>query len=384
MSFDFSSPTPTSLRIRGGIKWNAYPTDVFPAWVAEMDFPAAEVVTSALQQAVGREMFGYPPSAQPELAVALAGFSERRYGWSFDPESVRTTPEVLRGAELAIDAFSPPGSPVILPVPAYMPFSELIELMGRERLEVPILRSGDGWALDLEALEAAFLRGGRSLVLTNPHNPLGKVFSETELNQIAQVVDRHGGRVISDEIHAPLVYQGKHIPYASVSETAAAHSVTLVSSSKAWNLPGLCCAQAILHTEADRSAWDKLPEVRMHGVSSLGIIASEAAYRAGGPWLDALLVQLASNRDYLFKALAAVPGLRAVPPQATYLAWLDFRALPLGGREESPAEYFLREAKVAMVDGKACGEIGTGFARFNFGTTASLLEQGVKALLSAL
>ncbi|NYE95755.1 cystathionine beta-lyase [Psychromicrobium silvestre] len=381
---DFSSPTPQTLRARQGIKWNFHSAEVLPMWVAEMDFPTAEVITDALHRAVDREMFGYPPGRQPGLATALADFCALRYGWAFDPEGVRTLPEVLRGVELAIDAFSTPGSPVILPVPAYMPFFELIEQLGRERIEVPMLRGETGWSLDLEALDAAFASGAGTLILTNPHNPVGKAFQREELAAIARIVDRHGGRVVADEIHAPLVYNDRHLPYASVNEMAAAHAVTLMSTSKAWNLPGLCCAQAILGSEGDRAVWDGLPEVRMHGVSPLGVAASEAAYRQGVPWLDALLEQLEQNRDQLFTALGSIPGLIAIPPEATYLAWLDFRGLELGNPGESPASYLLREAKLALVDGVACGEAGRGFARFNFGTTPELLGRATQALLGVL
>lgn len=384
VSFDFSSPTPASLRARGGIKWNAYPADVLPLWVAEMDFPTAEVITNTLRGAVDREMFGYVRNSHPELAASLAGFCQQRYGWDVDPAAIRVLPEVMRGVELAIDAFSAPGSPVILPVPAYMPFSELIGVMGRRIIEVPMVRRGDRWVLDLEALDAAFVRGGGSLILTNPHNPLGKTFEAAELRDISRIVEKHHGRVVSDEIHAPLVYQGRHIPYASVSETAAAHSVTLMSTSKAWNLPGLCCAQAMVHSTADRKVWDAIPEVRKHLVSPLGVTAAETAYRLGSPWLDALLGQLTSNRDYLFAALAEVPGLRAIAPQATYLAWLDFRDHRLGQLTESPASYLLREAKLATVDGKACGKVGTNHVRLNFGTTTELLHRAVDSLQAVL
>lgn len=353
-------------------------------WVAEMDFPTAEVITETLREAIGREMFGYVNTSQPELAAALAEFCRQRYDWAFDPAAVRVLPEVIRGVELAIDAFSAPGSAVVLPVPAYMPFSELIGVMGRRIIEVPMLRQGERWQLDLEALEEAFRQGAGSLILTNPHNPLGKTFDAAELTEIAKIVDRHQGRVVSDEIHAPLVYQGRHIPYASLSETAAAHSVTLMSTSKAWNLPGLCCAQAIVHTEADRVRWDAIPEVRKHLVSPLGVVASETAYRAGSPWLNALVQQLAANRDYLFNALQEVAGLRAFAPQATYLAWLDFREHRLAQLAESPASYLLREAKLATVDGRACGEIGANHVRLNFGTTSELLHQAVDSLKAVL
>lgn len=386
-SFDFSSPTARTLRARQGIKWNLHPEDVLPLWVAEMDFPTAPVIVEELHRAVQEESFGYASPRQPALAAALADFSAARYDWSFEPEAMRILPEVLTGVRWAIDAFSKPGSAVILPVPAYMPFFDLVRSMGREIIEVRFIEAGGRWVLDLAGVEQALRAGAGTLLLTNPHNPLGKTFSSAESAAIAGLVDRYGARVVSDEIHGPLTYDRVHVPYASVNDTAFAHTLTLVSTSKAWNLPGLCAAQAIVGSAADRAAWDAWTLGETHGVSPLGVRASAAAYRNGPPWLDGLLGQLRSNRQFLFERLAAVPGLKAISPEATYLAWLDFTEVDLGARYqagEGPASYFLREAKLAFVPGSSCGADSLNCLRLNFGTMPGILEQAVDAMLAAL
>lgn len=385
--FDLNSATAQTLRTRQSIKWNFYPQDVLPLWVAEMDFRTAPVIVDALQRAVQEESFGYASPRQPDLAEALAEFCRARYNWSFEPEAIRILPEVLTGVSWGIDAFSAPGSPVILPVPAYMPFFDLLDSMGRERIEIPFIADGGRWVLDLDALERALQAGAGTLLLTNPHNPLGKIFDATEATAISELIDRYGARVVSDEIHGPLTYDDPHLPYASINEAALSHTVTLVSTSKAWNLPGLCTAQAIVGSAQDRLEWDSWTKEETHGVSPLGVRAAVAAYRDGVPWLDTVLGQLHANREFLFRSLSAIPGLKALAPEATYLAWLDFSHVDLGEHYrtgEGPASYFLREAKVALVPGSSCGEQSAHCLRLNFATTPAILEQATAALLAAV
>jgi cysteine-S-conjugate beta-lyase len=260
-----------------------------------------------------------------------------------------------------------------------MPFLELPGLLGREILAVPATRVDGRPALDLDGIDAAFRAGGELLVLTNPHNPLGRVFTADELCAVCEVVDRHGGRVFADEIHAPLVYPGhEHVPYATVSPTAARHAVTGTSASKAWNLPGLACGQLILSNDADRAAFACLPTAATHGTSPLGVIAAAAAYTEGGLWLDGVLAHLDGNRRALAPLLAEhLPDARFDRPGGTYLAWLDLRALGLG---DHPAEVLRVRTGVALVDGALCGTPGRGHARLNFATPRPVLELLVRRL----
>ena len=378
----FDSLTEERLRARKTIKWNHFGPDVLPLWIAEMDFPTAPAVLDGVRAWLADEEFGYPAATSDALPVATARWCAQRYGWLARPEWIRTVPDVLKGMEVVVEFLTRPESPVVLPVPAYMPFFDLLTVTGRQRVEIPMTQQDSGrYVIDLDALDAAFAAGAGSLILCNPNNPLGTAFTAAELRAIVDIAARHGARVIADEIHAPLVYDGRHVAAASVSDTAADTVVTLMSASKGWNLPGLMCAQVIFSNQRDAGVWDKINMLHTLGASTVGIRANIAAYTAGGDWLDKLLVYLRANRDELSAALpAAVPGVRVSHPQATYLAWLDFRALELA---TEPAEHLLTHARVALSPGIPFGA-GRGFARLNFGTTRAILDRAITAMASAL
>jgi cystathionine beta-lyase len=288
---------------------------------------------------------------------------------------------VMAGVMLAIRHLCEPGG-VVVPMPSYPPFLASVPYLGRDLVPVPMLEPDgvDGYRLDLDRIDAALRAGARTVLLANPHNPTGRVFSAAELTALRDVVVRHGARVISDEIHAPLLFDGRrHTPYASLDGTAD-HVTTLVAASKAWNLPGLKCAQLILGSAADRAVLAGLPHVANHGVSPLGVEATIAAYRHGGPWLDALLSFLQARRDQLGDLLARhLPRVRWTPPEATYLAWLDARPLGLA----DPATAALERAKVFVSGGDNFGADYPGFVRLNFGTSAERLDRVVTALATA-
>ena len=374
---------PVVLRGRGTAKWTFFDADVLALWVAEMDYPTAPVVLDAIRDAVDRQEFGYPSmSSAAALSEATAAWAETRYSWKVDSQRVHVLPDVLKGVELGIDCFSAEGSPIILTTPAYMPFFEVPKVVNRPIIEVPMLRDSGRAVLDLEGIDQAFKAGAGTLILCNPYNPLGRSFSAEELTDLAEVVQRNGARVVSDEIHGPLTYGHSHVPYASVSEVAAQHSITLVSASKAWNLPGLKCAQAITTNDEDEERWQRISRLSTHGASTLGIDSNLAAYRFGAAWLDETLAYLDRNRHLLGELLAdKLPDVGYVVPEATYLSWLDFNEL---GLRVEPAEFFLEHARVAMNPGVAFGSNGAGCARLNFATSASILEQAVTAMADAL
>ncbi len=251
--------TVAELRRRGGLKWTFAGPDVLGAFVAEMDFGTAPEVEAALRDLIVRQDFGYLTSrAARQLAEACAAWLAARHGWAVDPDRIRPLPDVIRGLEAAITLFSRPGSPVILPTPAYMPFLSVPPLLGREIIQVPMATAAGRAVLDLDGIDAAFRAGGHLLILCNPCNPVGRVYTRAELAGVSEVVERHGGRVFADEIHAPLTYPGHpHVPYASLSGAAAGHALTATSASKGWNLPGLKCAQMILSNDADLELWVK-------------------------------------------------------------------------------------------------------------------------------
>ncbi len=377
--------TAAELRARGSFKWTAPGPGGFGAAVAEMDFGAAPAILDALARLSADARFGYlPPPLADELAVACAGFQQRRYGWDVDPMQVRHVPDVIKALEIAITQFSRPGSPVILPTPAYMPFLTVPGFLGREIIQVRMRGDDAGFfTLDLDAIDDAFRRGGHLLIFCNPYNPLGRVFTADEMALLTDVVEARGGRVFADEIHGPLVYPGtRHIPYASTSDAAAAHTLTATSASKGWNLPGLKCAQVILTSEADRQHWEELGVFATHGASNPGVAANIAAFTHGEGWLDEVVGYLDDSRRLLADLLARhLPRVRYRPPDGTYLAWLDCTALDLPG---SPGELVTDRAHVTVVDGPAFGAGGAGAFRLNFATPQPILAEIVQRIAAVL
>ena len=369
------------LRARRTHKWHAFAADVLPMELAELDVPTAPCVLEAIRRAVDVECFGYPMFADTTLAEATASFGLRRYGWAADPAWVHDVPDVLRGVEIALAELGGDGD-VVLPTPAYPPFFDVIALARRRAVEVPMLDTGGRAALDLERIDHALSNGAGAVLLCNPQNPTGRAFERDELAALSEVVDRRGARVVADEVHAPLVYGRRHVPYASVDDAAAGHSVTVVAASKAWNLAGLKCAQVVVTNAADEQRWRQIGRFRTLGASTLGIVASIAAYDAGEAWLDGLLGHLQANRDILVRRITAeVPAARIVAPEATYLAWIDFSDV---GLPEEPFEHFLAHARVALRAGRDFGRGFGPWARLNFGTTTALLERGITAIAAAV
>jgi cystathionine beta-lyase len=390
--------TEDELRARGSLKWSKGGPGVIGAFVAEMDFGVAPPIKAALLDVIKRADFGYlSEHAMAEMAVACAAWQRDRYGWDVDPGRIRPLPDVITGLAAAITVFSRPGSPVILPTPAYMPFLTLPGSLDRDIIQVP-MAAGDGrYALDLDGIDAAFKRGGHLLILCNPCNPVGRVYGRDELSAVAEVVEANRGRVFADEIHAPLLYPGgTHVPYASLSAATAGHTVTGTAASKGWNLPGLKCAQLLLSNDRDAATWTERGSTFEHGASTPGVRASTAAYRDGGPWLDDAVAYLDGSRSFLAGLLAEhLPEVGYQLPEGTYLAWLDCRALfadpgaRLTGRRAlptgvSPAEFFLAKARVMLTDGAACGEAGRGHARLNFATPRPILAEIVRRLADAV
>ncbi|HEV2086955.1 MAG TPA: aminotransferase class I/II-fold pyridoxal phosphate-dependent enzyme [Cryptosporangiaceae bacterium] len=362
-----------SLAARRSLKWRRYPADVLPLWVAEMDVELAEPVQDALVNAVRRSDTGY---AHPNgLYEAFAGFAARRYGWYADPGQMALMPDVAAAAMEALRVVTAPGDGVVVNTPVYPPFFSWIERTGRRLVASPLSHGPDGYALDLARLEADFAAGARAYLLCNPHNPTGLVHSWSELASVARLADRYGVRVIADEIHAPLTFMGHaHIPFAMLDSDAARRAFILVSASKAWNLAGLKCA-LLVAGEAASDNLARIPAEVQYGAGLLGVLASIAAFEAGEVWLDELLAALDTNRRLLADLCAShLPAVGYRLPQATYLAWLDFRLCGLDG---DPATVLLERAKVALGPGPEFGAEGAGFARLNLATAPELLTEAV-------
>jgi cystathionine beta-lyase len=371
------------LRANGGVKWSVFP-ETIGTFVAEMDFGVAPAIEQALHSAVSSAQFGYlPPALSNAMCEATSGWLRDGTGWDVPATSISPIADVIKALEVTIEHYSEPGTPVVLPTPAYMPFLSVPPMYGREVIQVPLRFAGGRYELDLEAIDAALAPRGGLFILCNPYNPVGRVFSRAELTALSEVIDRRGARVFSDEIHAPIVYSGhQHIPYASISDVAAGHTVTATSASKAWNLPGLKCAQIILSNDADLQIWEKIGMMASHGASNLGVIANTAAFTSGLQWLGDVVGYLDGNRRALGELLSEyLPDVGYTAPEGTYIAWLDWRAYEFG---DQAAEFMRDHAGVAMTDGAACGDAGRGFTRLIFATPRPVLTRAIRQMADAV
>jgi cysteine-S-conjugate beta-lyase len=366
---------------RQSLKWQAYPPDVLPLWVAEMDTDLAEPVRDAIITAVRRGEVGYPwGRAYPE---ALASFALDVWDWSVDPDTVRHTADVMTGMAHAVRLITPPDGVLVLTTPVYPPFLDLPEISGCPVRHVRLAADG---RLDLDALATSFtaIRAeGRAptLALCNPHNPTGVAHTRSELERLAEIAGELGVRVVVDEIHAPLVHPGSvFTPYLTVPGAERAYVVH--SASKAFNLPGLKAALIVPGAAVVDEVTAGLPATLDHSASSIGVLAHAVALTEGREWLAAHLAGLTENRAQLGALLATeLPRIRWQPPEATYLAWLDCRDLGLG---DDPAEVFLTRGRVALNDGPAFGPGGAGHVRLNFATAPQVLTEAVTRIRHAL
>ncbi|HVC84111.1 MAG TPA: aminotransferase class I/II-fold pyridoxal phosphate-dependent enzyme [Solirubrobacteraceae bacterium] len=368
------------LRRRTSAKWRRYPPDVLPLWVAEMDTALAPPIADALTEAVAIGDTGYPEGSP--YAEAFAQFASRRWGWDFEVAACANVPDVMMGIVEVLKLVTGTGDPVVINSPVYPPFYGFVRYMDRRVIEAPLNAEH---RIDLAALDVAFagaVTGGRraAFLLCSPHNPTGTVHTSVELSAVAKLAERHGVRVVVDEIHAPIVYpESPHVPYLSLAGTESGFA--LLSATKAWNLAGLKAALAVAGPGATEDL-ARLPQEVRHGPSHFGIIAQVAALRHGGRWLDDLLGGLDANRRLLAELLAEhLPAVRYRRPQGTYLAWLDCRALSL---PDDPAAVFLERGRVALNSGSSFGTGGAGHVRLNLATSAEILGEAVARMASAV
>jgi cysteine-S-conjugate beta-lyase len=375
---------PSSRRPSRGEKWTTYPDDVLPLWVADMDFPIAEPIRRVLRFAVERSDVGYPihpaPTAIPELTAQRM---ERLHGWSVAPERVEILTDVVQGMYAAVYQFSEPGDGVVVQTPIYPPFLGAVTKQGRRLDENPLALGERGHTFDLDGLRRVTDARTRIVLLCNPHNPSGRVFRRDELEPLAQLALERDWWVVSDEIHQDLTFAGhRHVPFASLSPEIEARTITLTAASKAFNIAGLRCGVAMFGSDEAKRRFCALPRHIRGGIGMLGIEALEAAWRYAEPWLDEVRAYLAANRQFVIDTVRdELSGVVLHPPEATYLAWLDFRALEL---QPSPFRFFLEKAKVALSDGATFGAPGRGFARINFATSRAILSEALERMVKSL
>ena len=360
------------LRQRRSAKWQTYPADVLPLTVAEMDFTLATPIAEALREAVGRSDAGYAMPV-PDLGRALAGFAARRWNWDLDPASVTAVTDVGVGVVELLRVLTRPGDAVAISPPVYPPFFDWVAEAGTRLLEVPLACDAAGWRLDLAALEAAFATHPAAYVLCNPHNPVGRVHSADELAALVRLARIYRVAIVSDEIHGPLVLPGATFTPLLTVPGAAEVAVSVLSASKAWNLAGLKCAAVVTAAPRMAAVTDRFPADTRWRMGHFGVISAVAAFTAGEPWLDQLLLTLDNRRLLLGDLLRQrLPMLTWHPPEATFLAWLNCTAL---GADNQARERFLHHGRVALEPGLHFGAAGSGYARLNFATSPDILDQ---------
>lgn len=377
-----------ALRARRAVKWQRFPSDVLPAWVADMDFAVADPVQDVLVRAVEQREYGYGTGwgvrVDDEGLPSAFAHHMQRFGWTVDPERVVPVSELIQAIYCALAVFSKPGEGVVVQTPIYPPFLNSIAEMGRRMVENRLADAGGRFVLDVEGLRRAVDDSTRILLIANPHNPTGRVFEEAELRALGDLAVERDLVIISDEIHADLVYPGReHIPMGTLGTEIAARTITLTSATKGFNIPGLRCALMHFGSADLQERFHAHYPPRMLGqVNNLGIDATVAAWRHGQPWLAQVMRRLDANRQRLTQFLAAeLPEIGYREPEATYLAWLDCRPL---GFATTPFEFFLERAKVGFNDGADFGEAGVGHIRFNFATSAAILDQILDRMATAV
>jgi len=373
----FDDIDPRWLRARRGAKWRCPPDGVLPAWVADMDFPVAVPIRNRLVQLVDSGELGYPdwPGGVTPLRQLFVERMQRRYGWTADPEHVREFTDVVQALQVMLHLGTAPGTGVALHTPCFPPFLPGIEGTGRLAVPIPMVDTPEGWRFDLDRLDQELATSPtRALLLTNPHNPTGRVFSRVELMGLAEVAERHELLVIADEIHAELVYEPhRHIPFASLGPEVEARTVTITSATKSFNLAGVRCAVAHIGPTWLRATLAGQPPRLFGEVSVFGVEATTAAWTKGDRWLDDVRDYLAGNRVLVANALEReLPQVRHHLPEGTYLSWLDCRALDWG---RDPAQVFRSRAGVELSSGPTFNPGGDGFVRLNFATSRSVLGQ---------
>lgn len=369
------------LRKRTSAKWRTFPEDVLPLPVAEMDFPIAKPIRDVLIDMIKRSDTGYSGIA-PELSQAFANYAQRNWNWTVNKEQFYLAADVgVAGVEV-LRIWTQPGDKVVVNTPVYLNFFTWIKEAKCEAFDVPLINLGDAWALDLAGLEDAFAAGAKVYILCHPHNPVGHVFTLDELEKIADLAKKYGVLVISDEIHAPLIFNdAEFIPYLNVSDTARETGLCITSASKAWNIAGLKCAQIIADNTAIKDRLALLPFSSPWRTSILGVWASIAAYNQGEPWLKAVLKNLDENRHYLSKLLKKhLPKAKYTIPDSTYLAWIDLSAYS----QEEVTKLLLDKGRVAVSNGADFGGIGKDYVRLNLATSKEIIKEAVIRMASVL
>lgn len=376
-------------------KWNLQSLygseDVIPMWVADMDFPIAKPVTEALRKRTEHEFYGYS-YIRPSLLETIVSRMQKKYGWKIQPEWIVFTPGVIPALNAAIRAFTHPGDEIVLQDPVYHPFWSTVEQNGCRTVANPLLLNNGRYEFDLDDLEKKFTgrEGMRSpsrikmMILCNPHNPIGRVWTKQELTAVGKIILNHDSIMISDEIHCELLFKGqKHVPFASISDEFEQNSVVCQGDSKTFNLAGVPASTIIIPNAKLRNAYNNARSGILPQPDIFGMVALEAAYREGDEWLEQVRDYLQRNLDFMLAFFKErIPKLSVIKPEGTYLVWIDCRRL---GLDDTALRAFFREkARVGLDDGYIFGSSGTGFQRMNIACPRTILEKALQQIAAAV
>ena len=380
-------PSLSDLQTHRSEKWRAFPHEVLPLPVAEMDFPVAEPIRDVLIEMVKTSDLGYL-GAIPELGTSFAGFAKRRWNWDLNPSYVRTATDVGVAIVELLRIFTKPGDKVLFSSPIYQNFYTWMRETNVEMVDVPYLideqsTDGTGFTHDWSGIEAAYKNGIKVHLVCSPHNPLGKVYTREDLLRIVDLAKKHDVIVIADEIHAPLTYKEQpFIPFLSLGQSAADVGIAVSAASKGWNIAGLKCAIIITQSEKMHEKLNELAPAMHYRASLLGAFATVAAFEKGEPWLDQAIVILDQNRHLVANLIESrVPSIKYAMPHCSYLAWLDLSALNLG---EDPGAALIERAKVACNSGHIYGPLGKSHVRLNFATSPAIITEAIERIARVL
>jgi cystathionine beta-lyase len=381
-----ASVTEAQLRRRRSSKWSEHPGDVLPAFVAEMDLPVVDAISSSLADMVARNDFGYRPAPHATRLPSLTAQWYARFGCSVDSAVVGVVPDVVIGSELVLETLCAPGDGIVISTPLYLPLRRMSGSGGRTTVDVPLRFDGMRYRLDLDGIDAALAGGARVVLLCQPHNPTGTVFTAEELAAIVEMVGRHEAWLVCDEVHGPLVLEAAHRSVLGEG-LATDRTVVVTSSSKGWNTAGLKCAVTIAGSaELAARIAEELPR-RRGGIGIMGVVSMEAALEHGEEWRLAACRYLLERREQLYARLEAdLPLAVTRPPEASYLSWIDLRAYGFTeGSGPVATDWLLEHARVALSAGKSFGDAYEHtHVRLNFATTPELLDRIVDRLAEAL
>jgi cystathionine beta-lyase len=382
-----SIPSLAELQTHRSEKWRAFPHEVLPLPVAEMDFPVAQPIRDAIVEMVDKSDLGYLGSI-PEMGTSFSGFAKRRWNWDVQPTFVRVATDVGVAIVELLRVFTNPSDKVLISSPIYQNFYTWIKETKVTMIDVPYIKDattedGTGWRHDWDGIEKAYQSGIKVHLLCSPHNPLGKVYSKADLVRIAALAKKNNVIVISDEIHAPLTFKEQPFtPFLSIGSDAAEVGISVTAASKGWNIAGLKCAIIVTQSEKMHEKLNELAPAMHYRASLIGAFATVAAFEKGDAWLDSALVLLDQNRNLVANLVSSrLPAIGYHIPHCSYLAWLDLSKLNLG---EDPCAVLVERAKVAFNPGHIYGALGKDYARLNFATSPEIITEAFDRIASAL